>query len=262
MFEIIDFHTHPFLTHAQNICMHKNENPPMDKDGFRAYMEDLGISKVCGSVVSVEKVEEPSDMLAKIQRHNDAAYELKEYYGDFYVPGIHVHPLFVRESCEAIEKAAKNGIRLIGELVPYLDGWSEYDHPSLLEILDVAAQYNMIVSFHSYGAFDRMDKMVSSHPNVVFVGAHPGETASFLDHLNRIKNNDNYYLDLSGTGLFRQGMLKRAVDTVGAERILFGSDFPVCTPSMFVGGVLLESLISDSEKEMIFSFNARRLLGL
>ncbi len=262
MFEIIDFHTHPFWDGAQNICAHKDHIPAMDKDGFRAYMEGLGIKTVCGSVVSTEPVSDAQSMWEKISRHNEAAYRLKEHYGDFYIPGIHVHPAFVKESCEEIEKAARRGVRLIGELVPYLDGWKAYDDPDFWEILDMAEQYDMVVSFHSANDFRQMDAVVASHPNLIFVGAHPGEATSFLSHLERLKNNENYYLDVSGTGLFRHGMLKRAVDTVGAERVLFGSDFPTCSPAVFIGGVLFESLITDSEKEKIFSLNARRLLGL
>jgi predicted TIM-barrel fold metal-dependent hydrolase len=50
------------------------------------------------------------------------------------------------------------------------------------------------------------------------------------------------------------------VDTFGAERIVFGSDFPICNPAMFIGGVMLETLITDRDKEKIFSLNAKRIL--
>jgi hypothetical protein len=83
-----------------------------------------------------------------------------------------------------------------------------------------------------------------------------------MRHVERAKWSDNYYLDLSGYGLFRHGMLRRAIDEMGADRILFGSDYPTCNPSMYIGGVLLDELISDEEKELIFSGNAKRLLGI
>ena len=77
-----------------------------------------------------------------------------------------------------------------------------------------------------------------------------------------MKMSENYYLDLSGTGLFRHGMLRRGIDECGVERFLFGSDFPTCNPAMFIGGVALDSLITEDEKTMILAENAKRLLGL
>jgi len=149
---------------------------------------------------------------------------------------------------------------LIGELVPYMHGWNDYSCKEFDEILDVATQYNMVVSVHTMD-HDQMDEMVRKHPNTVIVAAHPQEYAGYMRHLERMKMSENYYLDLSGTGLFRHGMLRRGIDVCGAERFLFGTDFPTCTPSMFIGGVLLDSLISEEEKRMIFSENAKRLLG-
>ena len=92
--------------------------------------------------------------------------------------------------------------------------------------------------------------------------AHPGEYGAFMRHVERMKLSENYYLDVSGYGIFRHGMLRHAIDAFGAERILYGSDYPTCNPAMYIGGVLLDSLISDSEKELIFAKNAKRLLGL
>jgi predicted TIM-barrel fold metal-dependent hydrolase len=119
----------------------------------------------------------------------------------------------------------------------------------------------MVVNFHSMDE-DQMDAMVRKHPSTVFVAAHPGEYNNFLRHLNRMKMSENYHLDLSGTGLFRHGMLRRGIDECGAERFLFGSDFPTCNPAMFLGGVLLDTDISEEEKRLILAENAKRLLSI
>jgi len=65
-------------------------------------------------------------------------------------------------------------------------------------------------------------------------------------------------MDLSGTGLFRWNMLKYGVDLCGADRFLFGSDFPICSPGMNLYGVLSENL-TDAECRLIFSENFKRL---
>ena len=80
--------------------------------------------------------------------------------------------------------------------------------------------------------------------------------------MKRMAFSSNYDLDLSGYGIFRHGMLRHAIDEFGAERFLYGSDYPTCNPGMYIGGVLLDSLIKDSEKELVFAANAKRLLKL
>ena len=48
----------------------------------------------------------------------------------------------------------------------------------------------------------------------------------------------------------------------GVDKILFGSDYPTCNPAMYIGGVLLDDLITPEEKQKIFYDNAKRLLGI
>ena len=223
----------------------------------------MGISKICGSVVcrNIGQQLTYTNEWEMIDDSNRRALALKDQYGDFYIPGFHVHPGYVKESCDEIEKMSKLGVRLIGELVPYMHGWRDYSCKEFDEILDVATQHQMIVSFHSM-VEDQMDEMVKKHPHTIFVAAHPGKYQEYIRHLNRMKMSDNYYLDLSGTGLFRHGMLRRGIDEFGPERFLFGSDFPTCNPAMFLGGVILDTLITEEEKKMILAGNAKRLLGV
>lgn len=256
-FEIIDFHTHPFLEPINNICSHQ-EYCGMDADNTLEIFGKLNISRICGSVVSSAN-DRFSNMWEKIRWNNDTALALRERYGEFYVPGFHIHPGYPEESVREIRRMHEKGVRLIGELVPYMDGWSDYASGEFSILLDEAGRHNMIVSFHSIGDTE-MDEMVKSHPDVVFVAAHPGEYPNLMRHIERMKQYENYYLDLSGTGLFRYGMLRRIIDEVGADRVLFGSDYPTCSPAMFVGGVLLDPLLRDTEKEQIFSGNAKKLL--
>ena len=76
-----------------------------------------------------------------------------------------------------------------------------------------------------------------------------------------LKKYPNAYLDLSGTGLFRYGMLKHGVDMVGAEKFLFGTDYPITNPHMYVQAVEFEH-ITEEAKDMIFYQNAERILGI
>lgn len=258
-FEIIDFHTHPFAGEETNICAHK-KYCNMSADETVNVFKKLNVSKICGSVISLRTPENRNNW-SEIKKNNDTALELKEKYGDFYIPGFHIHPSYPEESIKEIERMKGLGINLIGELVPYLDGWNDYSSPEFSDLLDVAGKYNMIVSVHSE-CNDQMDEMVKNHKDIIFVAAHPGEYDDFMRHVERMKMSENYYLDVSGYGIFRYGMLRHAIDCFGADRILFGSDYPTCNPGMYIGGVLMDNLLTDTEKEKIFSLNAKKLLKL
>lgn len=254
-YEIIDFHTHPFGDDRSNICAYKSS----EMEDTVSYLAGLGISRICGSVIY--RAQPGQTHWEAIQESNRLAVDLGAQYGDFYVPGFHVHPDYARESCDEIEKMHGLGLKLIGELVPYCHGWKDYSCRDLDPILDTAAQYGMVVSFHSMDP-DQMDTMVRRHPGAKLVAAHPGEAPQFLRHLERMKMSENYYLDLSGTGLFRHRMLRHGIDTCGVHRFLFGSDYPTCNPAMFIGGVALDSLLTEAEKQQILAENAKRLLDL
>ena len=76
-----------------------------------------------------------------------------------------------------------------------------------------------------------------------------------------MRRYDNAFLDLSGTGIFRFGSIRYLVNQVGADRILFGTDYPICNPDMYIHAVLGEHL-GDAVEQKIFHDNAARLLGL
>lgn len=69
---------------------------------------------------------------------------------------------------------------------------------------------------------------------------------------------DNVHLGIEGVREY--WIVRRAVDELGAGRVIFGSDFPLGHPRMYLG--LVEALgLSDSERGLILGGNALRLLG-
>ena len=261
--QVIDFHIHPYQRFEEYMGVY-GEDFFLPPSAMRADLEAAGIGLACGSVLfrgrrgAVKNFDE-------IRALNRAARELKALHKDFYEPGIHIHPAFPEESAREIEAAHRDGIRLIGELVPYLHGWEadghDYTSAALSELLSLAERLGMIVSFHTMPEWpEQTEKMVAAHPSLTFVAAHPGQREDFEKHVGRMKKYPNLLLDLSGTGLFRYGLLAAAVKAVGSERILFGTDFPICNPRMYVQAVLGEH-ISDADKEKILFGNARRLLA-
>ena len=97
-------------------------------------------------------------------------------------------------------------------------------------------------------------------PDLNVIAAHPGERANVRVRAEMMKRHKNLYWDLSGTGLFRWGMLRYLVEQCGPHKLLFGTDYPICNIAMQVYGVLSEK-ISEEAKVAIFSGNYDRLSG-
>ena len=145
--------------------------------------------------------------------------------------------------------------------MPGYFGWTNYASEEFSAILDEAGRLGMMVDLHTIGN-DDMDRLAERHKDVIVIGAHPYESDVLTRHIARARTNDNYYIDLAGGGITRYGTLRRLIDSVGVDRLLFGTDFPTCNPAMWVSAVLYDPLITDTEREKIFSLNAKRLLGI
>lgn len=258
-YKIIDFHTHPFADKKDNICAH-TDFISMDKNSILFEMDRFGIEKFCGSVIS--EITEKDNIWQIVKQNNETALELKAFYKDRYVAGFHIHPDFEKESLEEIEFMHAKNVNLIGELVPERYRWSvPYGDKKLDSILDLASNYQMVISIHSQD-LDGIDKMADKHKDCIFVVAHPGEKPTLEKHIENMQKHENLYLDLSGTGIFRYGVVNRLINQVGSDRIIYGTDYPVCEPTIYIGGILLDNKIPNADKEKIFYKNAKRLLKL
>lgn len=253
--KIIDFHVHPFLNPSDSICGY---DAGLTTEAFVSRLKDAGINKFCGSVIKNRyKNETPSEIVLDLNRE---ALEFYKLYKDCYIPGMHIDPRCPDTSCEQIDDMKAFGFKLIGELVPYAYGWEFYKSNNLYDILKYACEKKMIVSYHLLDK-DIMIPFISEFKDLIFIAAHPGEKPVYDNTLNQMMKFENLYLDLSGTGLFRYGMLKYGIEKVGSERLLFGSDFPTCNPAMNISAVMYEQ-IKDRDRENIFYKNAEKLLGI
>lgn len=253
---IIDAHVHPFLVDEQNMGFRfygRSQTPRQFADSLRR----AGISRFAGSVILQSA---SFHSFADIRRLNRAALELRERFGDTYVPGVHIHPDFPKESCEEIERFHRLGGWLIGELVPYQMGYESYLQGGAREIFGLAQELRMAVCIHP-STEDDIAALAAAFPRLPIIVAHPGEKQTFSKRLDMMKAYPNLYQDLSGTGLFRNGLVRYGLDRVGKDRLLFGTDYPICNPGMYVAAVQYEDL-TDSEREAVFSRNFLELESL
>ena len=85
-YEIIDFHTHPFIHEKNNICAHKS-HCDMSADSTLRTFDELGITRFCGSVLSVSsaRADYPNPWEQNLAE-NRIALSLWERYGARYIP--------------------------------------------------------------------------------------------------------------------------------------------------------------------------------
>ena len=164
-FEIIDFHTHPFLSVEYSICWH-NEYCNFSPNQTLKTLQSLGVKKICGSVLSNEVCEKGRGW-ELVSKWNNHALQVKERYGDFYEMGFHVHPDFVSESLEEIDRMAERGVKLVGELVPAMTGYSGFavagDEKN--NRLRDAKEYDYQLAYHRKRGYGAIRFLVSRHEN-------------------------------------------------------------------------------------------------
>ena len=252
--KIFDFHLHP---------LYDFNGVSLTPEEFVARLKENGVTFCAGSVIYDNVRSRPiEDYREIIPRLNAEAFEFYKKFPDFYTPGIHIHPAFSELSCKEIEKYADLGVKLVGELVYYMMGWSGYGSRELYEILRVAADRKMTLNIHpTRHDTDGMERLAASLPDMNIVIAHLDGYGLYDWSIEMMQKYKNVYFDISAYGAKREGMLRDAVNRVGAEKILYGTDFPGDSQKPYVDAVLGSGL-NDDERELILCKNAERLLSL
>lgn len=108
--------------------------------------------------------------------------------------------------------------------------------------------------------FEELDiacRVARAHPAIEFVMAPVGFEGWELNH--RLIEQPNVCLSAART-LLSTGQVETACRRMGAERILYASDWPFQHPARVIG-LILDAEIGEAEKAMILGGSARKLLG-
>jgi len=112
-----------------------------------------------------------------------------------------------------------------------------------------------------YSAPEPMVDAALDFPAVPVILAHLGRTdppGRVIEHITR-RRAGNVFVDTSA--LRDAAMVRSAVSTIGAARVLFGSDFPFYRPGDIIS-LISSSGITEDEIALILEINARELLNL
>jgi predicted TIM-barrel fold metal-dependent hydrolase len=278
---IIDFHTHAL--------------PPQIKANRGRYVErDVAFAEIYSSEKATIATAE--DLIASMDRegidisvivnYGWSSHELCVETNNYIMESITRYPKRLvgfgavasyhgDKSLAEIERCVKGGIKGVGELRPDVQS-HETITPKMLEpFSQLLAKHNLILLTHASDPVghqyrgkgtatpERLEHFIANFSGVPVVCAHWGGGLPFYTLMPEVRQAlENVYFDTAiSPFLYRPEIYRYVRDLVGADRILFGSDYPVITPSRLLREMDTVEL-SDEDREMILSGNARRLLNI
>jgi hypothetical protein len=253
-YQIFDCHLHCPAEKGEEWQWHKVT--PRFED-FVSYLDKTGVNRgIINSQRSYSK--EPREFIAG---NREVARYVEKYHNRFLGACV-VNPQYIEESLREIEYCHDQlGFVWVGELcnymVPYLYSLNEFEM-----LVDHIVKLNMVLALHTEQG--EMEYIADKFPRARIAFAHFGDDHEYDDIFKRIDmvaRNPNFYLDTSGYGHDRVGVLEYAVKTIGPDRVLFGSDFSINDPGTVIARIL-NSFITDEQKQKIFSENLQGLLKM
>jgi predicted TIM-barrel fold metal-dependent hydrolase len=220
---------------------------------FVAYLDRTGVQRGIISSVRCQEAKSPADFIAGNR-------EVARYVDKFrprFLGACVVNPIFIDESLREIEYCKKElGFKWVGELcnftVPY-----EYTIEEFGLLVEHVSKLKMVLAVHA--ELHDMHYILQKFPHATVVFPHFGDDQTFA-RIELVAAHPNSYIDTSGYGHDRVGILEYAVKTVGENRVLFGSDFSLNCPTTVIGRIQ-NAFLTDDQKQKILAGNLEALLA-
>lgn len=261
--KIIDFHTHVY---PQKIAQKATENVI----GFYGLTEGLvgmvGTSEVlinCGKNAGIENfVILPVALKAETVRHvNEAALNEVNNHPEFYGFGtIHIDMENILDEIKFIEDSPLKGVKIHPDTQKF-----NIDDERLFPMYEeISGKLPMMIHCgdprYDYSHPRRLRRVLDNFPKLTAIGAHLGGWMLFDEALELLKPT-NCFVDICSSHMFMEkGKMEYYINSYGADRVLFGSDFPIWDPQK-EAEAFLELNISNTDKEKIAYKNALYLLN-
>jgi len=222
---------------------------------FVAYLDKCGVRRGIISSSWSNKAQAPEDYR---NGNREVAKYVERYKGRFRGSCV-VTPFRIDEALREIEHCRKQyGFVWLGEFCNYMTGY-KYQSPEWTEIMRLATKLNCVIQIHAN--LVEMQYLAETFPETTMVFPHfGGNREDIFKRFEIVAKHPNTYMDLSGSGIERVGILEYAVKTIGIDRLLYGSDFTINEPESVLVRVK-NAFLTPEDREKILFRNVERLLA-
>jgi predicted TIM-barrel fold metal-dependent hydrolase len=278
---IIDFHTHVFSPQIK-----KNRSEYIDNDPSFAMIYSQPEAKMATADELIDSMDKDGVDISVIVNYgwtthefcvetNDYILESIARYPDRLIGFCSVQPIAYEAAIDEIERCAKGGVKGVGEMRPDIQLLDLLDEDVMKPFTEVIAKHKLILLTHASepvghdypgkGSItpDMLYPFITSYPDLTIVCAHWGGGLPFYALMPEVqKAMANVFFDTAASPfLYSPQIYHQVIGLVGADKILFGSDYPLMPQSRLLKEI--DSLeLPEDNKNLILSGNARRLLGI
>jgi predicted TIM-barrel fold metal-dependent hydrolase len=206
---------------------------------------------------------------------NDYILESVARYPDRLVGFCAVQPNSYDAALAELERCAGAGARGVGELRPDLQLFDPGDESFMAPFAELMTVRNLVLMLHASEPVghlypgkgtvtpELLYPLFTAFPELTVICAHWGGGLPFYTLMPEVKKAlANVYFDSAASPfLYTPEVYLRVAELAGADKILFGTDYPLLEP----GRLLKEIEAADMPVEtceQLLAGNARRLLGL
>jgi predicted TIM-barrel fold metal-dependent hydrolase len=276
---IIDFHTHIFPPQVR-----ENRDDLVRQDACFAEFYTSPKAKMATAeelIASMDQAEINTSVILNTgwigqelcAQINDYVLEAAARYPHRLVAFCAIQPKAGEAAIVELERCARGGARGIGELRPDIQGFDLGDKELMEPFVEVAGRYRLLFLLHASEPVghqysgkgtitpDTLYRFICNFPELRVICAHWGGGLPFYALMPEVASAlANTFFDTAATPfLYQPQIFKHVAEIVGADKILFGSDYPLMSPKRIIAQ--LESIGLPRETEaMILGGNARRLL--
>ena len=115
---------------------------------------------------------------------------------------------------------------------------------------------------YDYSNPNRLKPILEIYKGLTVIGAHFGGYSIWNEAADKLHGIENFYVDCSSSFFnFSDAEVVALIREYGAERVLFGTDFPMWSPKAELERFMALPL-DERERNLILSENAKKIYGI